>query len=56
MSASGLEPGMTVEEVNRERVTNTSKFLIALSKSAEERRVLLLVRDGDASRYVVLEW
>ncbi|MHC5056129.1 MAG: DegQ family serine endoprotease [Planctomycetota bacterium] len=55
-SAAGLEPGMIVEEVNRERVTNTSKFMIALSRLAEERRALLLVRDKDAPRYVVLEW
>jgi serine protease Do len=55
-SAADLEPGMIVEEVNRERVTNESKFLIALSKLGEKRRALLLVRDKDAPRYVVLEW
>jgi len=55
-SAAGLESGMIVEEVNRERVMNTSKFMIALSKFADERRALLLVRDGNAPRYVVLEW
>ncbi|MHC4248814.1 MAG: serine protease, partial [Planctomycetota bacterium] len=55
-SASGLEPGMIVEEVNRERITNSSKLMIALSRLAEERRALLLVRDKDAPRYVVLEW
>jgi len=55
-SAAGLEPGMIVEEVNRERVANTSKFMIALSRLAEKRRALLLVRDRDAPRYVVLEW
>ena len=55
-AVAGLETGMIVEEVNRERVTNTSKFMIALSKLAEERRALLLVRDRSAPRYVVLEW
>ncbi len=51
---AGLEPGMLIMEVNRTPVRNTKEFFKALKKSEKSKRVLLLVYDGEYTRYVIL--
>jgi serine protease Do len=51
--AAGLQPGQLVEEVNRVRVRNLKELNTVLQKS-ESDKVLLRVRAGDYSTYVVL--
>ena len=55
-AAAGLREGMLIEEVNRRKVRDTDDFMSALSRSAGKKSLLLLVRDGKYSRFVVLKW
>jgi serine protease Do len=50
----GLKPGQLIEEVNKRRVTNLDELDRVLQESDIEGRVLLRVRAGDISQYVVL--
>jgi serine protease Do len=54
-ASAGITPGTLVLEVNRQPVTSAQAFYDALESSANKRAVLL-VRAGDAQRYVVLNW
>jgi Do/DeqQ family serine protease len=51
---SGLKPGLLVEEVNKQRVHNLKELDKVLKKSSTPNRILLRVRNGDFSQYVVL--
>ena len=51
---TGLQPGMLIQEVNRKAVHNTREFEEAIKADKEAKSVLLLVRDGKYSRFVVL--
>jgi serine protease Do len=50
----GLKPGYLIEEVNRTRVSSLKELRAVLKKSSNTKRILLRVRAGDYSRYVVL--
>lgn len=54
-AALGLQAGMLVEEVNRTRVRNLKELQLALKKSGDAKQVLLRVRSGEQSQYVVLQ-
>ncbi len=49
-----LRPGLLIEEVNRHRVKTLKDFYEALSLSLKTGRILLLVRDQQFRRFVVL--
>ena len=51
---SGLKTGMLIEEVNKLRITSVADLQQALGQSADTARVLLRVRSGNFSQYVVL--
>jgi len=51
----GLQAGQLVEEVNRTRVQNLKELQLALKKSTNPKQVLLRVRAGERSQYVVLQ-
>jgi len=51
----GLQAGQLVEEVNRIRVQNLKELQQALKKSTNPKQVLLRVRSGERSQYVVLQ-
>lgn len=50
----GLQAGQLIEEVNKRRVHNLKELKEALKRSQHKKQVLLRVRAGDFSRYVVL--
>ncbi len=50
----GLQPGQLIEEVNKMRVHKLSDIRRAIKKSRLKKQVLLRVRAGEFSRYVVL--
>jgi len=52
--AAGLRPGNIISSVNRRVVEDVDEFVLQLNRGAESGRVLLLVSDGRASRFVVL--
>ena len=51
---AGLKTGHLIEEVNKIAITSVSDLQQALSQSTEKNRVLLRVRAGNFSQYVVL--
>lgn len=52
---AGIGRGSVILEVNRKAVTTAAEFDQAIKNSANNK-VLLLVRDDEVSRYVVLSW
>ncbi len=52
----GIEPGQLIEEVNKIRVRTLAELKDALKKSGGSKQVLLRVRAGEFSRYVVLKY
>lgn len=50
----GLRPGALIEEANRIRVHNLKELNEVLTNSANQEQVLLRVRSGEHSRFVVL--
>jgi serine protease Do len=53
-AAAGLKPGLLVEEVDKQRVHNLNELDKILQKSDNPKRILLRVRNGNFSQYVVL--
>ncbi len=51
---AGLQAGQLIEEVNRIRVHNLKELKSAMKKSSHPNRVLLRIRAGEYSSYVVL--
>ena len=51
----GLQAGQLIEEVNRTRVHNLKELQQAMKNTANAKQVLLRVRAGDRSQYVVLQ-
>jgi serine protease Do len=51
---AGIQPGTLVAAVNRKPVKTAKEFHEALADSEKTKTVLLLLRDQQASRYVVL--
>ena len=51
----GLQAGMLIEEVNRTKVRNLKELQQALKKAGNAKQVLLRIRSGEYSQYVVLQ-
>ncbi len=51
---AGIAPGALIKEVNRKKVHNTQEFNEAIAKAAKNARVLLLVKRGRYTFYVLL--
>ncbi|MEE9515427.1 MAG: DegQ family serine endoprotease, partial [Candidatus Brocadiales bacterium] len=54
-STAGLRPGDLVKEVNRQRITNLADFWRIAEESPKEKGLLLLVKRGKTTRYVLLK-
>jgi serine protease Do len=52
---AGIKPGMLIEEVNREKVNNPREFESAMKKTEKNRPALLLLREGQGTRYATLD-
>jgi serine protease Do len=52
---AGIRPGALIQEVNRKPVGSVEEFRNALEKTASDGTLLLLVRNGQYSRYVALK-
>lgn len=54
-AAAGLREGLVISMVGRKRITSVADFRAALDVFESEGRVMLLVRSGEASRFVVVQ-
>jgi serine protease Do len=52
---AGLQPSMVITQVGRRSVKNVADFEAELKNASLDKGVLLLVRSGDGSRFVVLK-
>jgi len=52
---AGLEPGMLIQQVNRKKVGTADEFNEAIHQDKDARSVMLLVSNGQGSRFVVLK-
>ncbi len=50
----GMQPGQLIEEVNKERIHNLAELKKALKHAGNPKQILLRVRAGEFSQYVVL--
>jgi len=48
---AGLRPGFLIVAINHKKVTNVSEFNEAINSLGNQKRVLLLVRQGNMTRY-----
>ena len=51
---AGLKTGQLIEEVNKTRITSVADLQKVIGQSADSERVLLKIRSGNFSQYVVL--
>jgi len=54
-SEAGLEPGTLIQQVNRRKVHSAEEFTDAMHQDKDARSVMLLVTNGQGSRFVVLK-
>ena len=52
---AGIKAGTLIEEVNKERVNNPREFAEALKHTEKDRSALLLLKEGEGTRYATLE-
>ncbi|MFQ5956143.1 MAG: DegQ family serine endoprotease [Candidatus Brocadiales bacterium] len=52
---AGIQPGDLIKEVNRERIHNMQEFWQVVEKSAKDKGLLLLVKRGMTTRYILLK-
>ncbi|MEX2481466.1 MAG: DegQ family serine endoprotease [Gammaproteobacteria bacterium] len=53
---AGIEPGAVILQVNRKPVSSAAEFERAVGAASKDQRVLLLVRQDGAQRFVALSW
>ncbi|OHB41311.1 MAG: serine protease [Planctomycetes bacterium RIFCSPLOWO2_12_FULL_39_13] len=52
---SDIREGDFIKEVNRKKITNVTEFKKALSEGDKEKGILMLVKRGEFSRYVIIK-
>jgi len=52
---AGIKPGVVILSVNQERVNSLTDFNRALGKSQESKRVLMLIKEREGTRFAVLD-
>ena len=51
---NGIQPGTLIKEVNRQPVHSASDFSKAVKQLSEKESVLLLIQEGEHTRFVVI--
>ncbi|MCI0653754.1 MAG: DegQ family serine endoprotease [Methylococcaceae bacterium] len=55
-ATAGLEPGTVILQVNRNSVNSVAEFNKAINQNKNQRRVLMLIRNGNVQQYITLGW
>jgi len=50
-ATAGIRPGFLVQAVNHTKVTNMEEFNKAIAEASNQKRILLLIRQGKVTRY-----
>lgn len=48
---AGIRPGFLIQAVNHKKVSNTGEYEAALNEASQNKRVLLLIRNGKMTRF-----
>src|SRR3989304_952210 len=54
-AVSEIREGDLIKEVNRKKISNVAEFKKALNEGDKEKGILMLVKRGDFSRYVIIK-
>ncbi|MGD2075582.1 MAG: DegQ family serine endoprotease [Gammaproteobacteria bacterium] len=55
-AGAGIQPGALILQVDRKPVATAAQFDRAVRESSADRRVLLLLRQGEVQQFAVLSW
>ncbi|MGH2612970.1 MAG: PDZ domain-containing protein, partial [Rhabdochlamydiaceae bacterium] len=50
-SLAGLRPGCLIQAINHKKILNTTDYEAAISENGQNKRILLLVKHGKATRF-----
>jgi S1-C subfamily serine protease len=50
-SLAGLRPGCLIQAINHKKVANTSDYEAAIAENGQNKKILLLVKYGKATRF-----
>lgn len=53
---AGIKPGTVILQVNRKEIRSADEFQRAVNESSDDKRLLLLIREGEVQRFVALTW
>ncbi len=53
---AGIKPGMLILQANRQIMRNVSDFKRAVKASRRDKKMVLLIKENDMQRFVVLKW
>lgn len=53
---AGIKAGTIILQANRKQVKSAAEFQRAIRESADDKRLLLLIRAGGTQRYIALSW
>lgn len=53
---AGIKAGTIILQTNRKQVKSAAEFQRAARESVDDKRLLLLIREGNTQRYVALNW
>ncbi|PSJ17856.1 DegQ family serine endoprotease [Nitrosomonas supralitoralis] len=53
---SGIKAGTIILQVDRKAIDNAEEFQRVVKASSGDKRLLLLIREGNAQRYIALRW
>ena len=53
---SGIKAGTVILQANRKQIKSVADFKRAIKESGSKKRLVLLIKENDFQRFVVLKW
>jgi len=53
---AGIRPGTVILQANRKRIKNVADFKQVIKNSQDSKKLVLLIKDNRAQRFIVLKW
>ncbi len=53
---SGIKQGTVILQANRKQIKSAADFKQAIKDTVNKKRLVLLIKDNDFQRFVVLKW
>lgn len=52
---AGIRPGFLIQSINHKKVANVTEFSNAINEASKNKRILMLVRQGNATRFYTIK-